>query len=244
MSIKTVRLAICALLFFMVSSSLCAQQSAAAANDATLADRHLENVKIEAQSLGSLLSDLSLYYDIPIGLEIALDDDQYAIYHIDFKKGTLSDLLNQFVAQHSQYTWEIKDDVVNVFPKNKFRDLLFGNLLETTINSFSVKQKTNCWVLAKSLADTPEIKRILEDNNTTYRGRSFTGAYIPQVGRNFTLDVSNATLKSILNKVIKESPTAKFWLITRNSSDQTVFLSFGARHEDVPLKNGLPVSFN
>jgi hypothetical protein len=37
-------------------------------------------------------------------------------------------------------------------------------------------------------------------------GRNFTGVYLPQLGRNFNLDLSNTTLESLLNKVIKESP--------------------------------------
>lgn len=226
---------LCILLWcFGLSSFFHTQTSAIADQDETLATRPLENVRIEAQGIGRLLSELSLSYNMPLGLEIALKDDEAATYQIDFKKGTLSDLLTQFVAQHDQYSWEIKDGVINVFPKDSDRDPLFGELLETKIRSFSVKQETNCWTLAQSLVATPEIKEVLEMKGATYRSRGFSGSYIPQLGRNFRLDVSNMTLKSILNKVAKESPTAKFWLLTRNSNDQTLSISFNARQEDSP----------
>lgn len=75
---------------------------------------------------------------------------------------------------------------------------------------------------------------MLATYGTSYRERNFRGGYIPQVGQNFALDVSNMTLRSTLNKVIKESPAARFWLVTRNS-DQTFFLSVGARFEDSPI---------
>lgn len=231
-------LGVCILvLLFGANNFSRAQKSAVAGKDDALAAKQLENVQIEAQSIGRLFADLSLSYDIPIGLEIALNDDESAIYHIDFKKGTLSELLTQFVARHDQYAWEITDGVVNVFPKDYHRDLLLEELLETKIGSFSIKEKTNCWTLVESLITTPEIKEILEIKKTTYRSRSFSGAYIPQLGRHFTLDVSNMQLKTILNKVTKESQTAKFWLITRNGNDQTLFIGLSARHEDFPPSN-------
>jgi hypothetical protein len=228
-------------LFFGANNFLYAQKFDPATKDADLAARLLENVQIESQSIGSLFSHLSLYYDIPIGLETALSDDEFATYQIDFKKGTLSDLLTRFVARYDKYDWEIKDGVVNVFPKGNQRNVLFKELLDTTISSFSVKENTSCVALIKSLLTTPEIKRILEINETTYRTPIPGGFGIQQVGRDFKLDVSNMTLKSILNKVIKESPTANFWLITRDSYDQALFVNLSARHEELPMKDGKPV---
>jgi len=209
-----------------------AREVAATQND--LATRSLENVRIEAQSVGALLEKLSLHYDIPVGFEAASNDDERVNYELDFKKGSLSDLLNEFVARHDQYAWEIRDGVVNIFPKDNYRDALFRDLLATQIDSFAVKKKTSCMELAKSLAATSEVRRVLAAHGTSYRERDFSGSYIPQVGQNFALDVSNMTLKSTLNKVIKESPAARFWLVTRNS-DQTFFLSVGARFEDSPI---------
>ncbi len=236
------RFAICVLVMFLGASNFYyAQKSAVVSKDGKLAVMQLENVQIEAQSIGRLFSKLSLFYNIPIGLETALNDDEFATYNIDFKKGTLSDLLTQFVSQHNYYIWEIQDGVVYIFPKNNYRDVLLSELLETKISSFSVKEETSCWMFVESLVDTLEIESVLKANGTTYRERNFSGAYIPQVGRNFTLDVSNTALKSILNKVVKESPKAKFWHITRNSYDQTVFIGLEARHENFPIKNKKPV---
>ena len=111
----------------------------------------------------------------------------------------LSDLLNEFVARHDQYAWEIKDGVVNIFPKENYRDALFRDLLEAQIDSFAVKKKTSCFELAKSLAATSEVRKVLAAYGTSYRERDFSGAYIPQVGHNFALNISNMTLKSMLN---------------------------------------------
>jgi hypothetical protein len=218
-----------------------AQQTAAAGKDRDLATMWLKDVRIEAQSIGSLFSDLSLSYDIPIGLELALNDDELMTYQIDFKKGTLADLLTQFVAQHDQYDWEIKDGVVNIFPKDNYRDVILDKLLEAEISSVVVKENTSCRALEESLVKTPEIKKILEDNGITHSGLNFSGGYFPQLGRHFSLAVSNMRLKSILNKVVKESPSAKIWLIKRYSNNQTFFIRLSARHEDFLPSNGKPV---
>jgi hypothetical protein len=228
-------------MFFVAVNFFYAQKSTEVKKACDVANMRLQNVKIEAQSIERLFTKLSLSYDIPIGLEVATNDDELATYSIDFKEGNLSDLLNQIIRDNSQYDWEIKDGVVNVFPKAGHRVLFFRELLETKISHFSIKEKTNCWLFVENLIATPEVKNILEINSINYSKRSFTGFYIPQLGENFVMNVSDSSLKSILNKVIKESPTAKIWLIKRYSHDpQTFFITVNARHSDFPMKNGEP----
>ena len=231
--LKAVRNPISSMLAFLLGASCFAVTQAQTRNSDNLAVMQLEKVQIDAQSIGSFFSELALSCNIPIGLEIASKQDESASYSINFEKGTLSELLTQFVIQHNQYTWEIREGVVNVFPKDDYRDGLFRGLLETEIAQFAVRENTSCAALAESLVTTPEIKKTLDASATRYRAPDFTGFYIPQTGRQFTLNVSNVTLKSILNKVVGHSPTARFWVITRNY-DGSLNLSFGARHEDSP----------
>lgn len=241
---KALKFFICVLvLVFGLNNFIYAQKTDVANKDEDLAIMQLDDVQIEAQSVRNLISSLSLSYNIPIGLEIAVNDNEFAMYEIDFKKGTLTDLLTQFVNQHNEYMWEIKDGVVNIFPKDGYRDSLFRVLLETNINSFSVREKTSCWNFEKSLGDAPEIKKILEDNGLIYSGSGIGGFYIQQLGRQFTFDASNMTMKAILNRVAKESPIAKFWSVKKYNDDQRLRLDVNSRHEDHPMKNGKPVLF-
>jgi hypothetical protein len=220
-------------LLFASNCLVVTQAQTQAGNDGDLAALQLEQVQIDAQSIGSFFSELALSSNIPIGLEIASKESNLGSYRIVFKKGTLSELLNQFVIQHNRYAWEIRDGVINVFPKDDYREALFTNLLETRIGRFTVRENTSCWTLAERLVSTPEMKKVLEANRTSYRPPDFSGFYIPQAGRHFKLDVSNVTLKSILNRVVEQSPTARFWVISRNY-DRSLNISFGARHEDSP----------
>jgi|SoiMetStandDraft_5_1073268.scaffolds.fasta_scaffold23403_1 hypothetical protein len=196
-----------------------------------LAVIQLENVQIKAHSIGSFFSTLALSSDIPIGLEIAFSKDTRTPYAVDFKKGTLSELLTQFVTEHTEYAWEIRDGAVNVFPKKGYRVALFEDLLKTRIGRFSVKENTSCAALVESLITTSEITKVLNVRGAKYRAPDLTGFYIPQVGRKFVLEVSNSTMKSILNRVVRLSPTAKFWVIATNS-DGSLNVSLAANHED------------
>jgi len=233
MSRKILPVAFLIVLLSPTDNRTCAQVIGAQDEDRILAQMQLENVKIEAQSIGQLFSHLSLVYNVPMGVEAALNDDESAIYHLNFKNVTLSDLLTAFVSDHREYSWQIKHGVVKVFPRESHRDAVLDKLLDLEISSFVVAKNTSCSDLAKSLVATPEGKRLLKDNKQSYRERNFTGFYFPQVGRQFTLRASNETLESILNRVIRESPSAKFWLVTMNGYDRTILLFLNARQEAV-----------
>lgn len=217
-----------------VVNSSSAQSTAAAGGNVDLAQMPLENVRIEVNGIDQFFANLSLGYDIPVGLEIARDEHEWTAYRIDFPKGTLSDLLKQFVAEYKQYAWEIKGGVVSVFPKDEYRDPLVRELLTTEIGRFSVKEKTSSWAFGRALVSTPEIRRILEQRGITYDAGYLGGVYIQQLGQQFTLDVSQMQLKSILDKVIKESPAARNWIMRNISSAQTLFLRVNAELEYTP----------
>jgi hypothetical protein len=221
----------------LAGDSSCAQSIGTKKQDNLLAQRQLDTVKIETQSIGQLFSDLSLSHNIPIAVEIALNDDESAIYRLNGIKTTLSHLLTAFVTEHPEYSWQIKDGVVKVFPNEDHRDVLLEKLLAVRVRSFAVAKDTSCSALAESLIATPEVRRLLDANRVSYRERNFTGFYFPQIGRTFSLKASNTTVESILNRVIRESPSARFWLVTRNSDDHTVLLTLNARLEAVFLNS-------
>ena len=113
-----------------------------------LSTAQLENVKIDTQNVVDFFADLSLTYDIPIGLEIATNENKSTRYYTQLeKRGHYAELLTQFVARYTQYTWKIEDGVVNVFPQDSYRDLLSKDLLAVKIERFSVKGKRVAGIL-------------------------------------------------------------------------------------------------
>ena len=110
-------------------------------------------------------------------------------------------------------------------------------LLKVQIKKFLVRENSSCWALEESLTNTVEVRKILQTYSLSRRGLNFSGAYFPQVGRHFKLNVTDTTVKSILNKVIRESPVAKIWLIKRYNANGTFDIRLNARHEDVCCAN-------
>ena len=194
----------------------------------------LENVHIRAQTVASFFSDLSLSYDVPIGLEIAANDSEFMVYDVEFKKGTVADLLNQFVKEHNLYTWQTVDGVINIFPKDNYRDLPIADLLKTRIASFKIEENTSCFRLVDSLLSTPEVQKQMAASGIEQSGLNFSGGYFPQLGRSFTLEVSDMTVRSILNKVVKDSPLARIWAAKKYGTRQEFFIRVNAHHPDAP----------
>jgi hypothetical protein len=182
----------------------------------------------------SLLADLALFYDIPIGLEVAMNGGEFGELRIDLKKATLAEVLDRFVAEHPKYRWEIRSEVVNVFPKEGHRDPILQQILSTEIAKFSIKEKTAPSDAETTLFATPELKSLITSYALTIPGWTFSGFYFPNLGRTFKLDTSNMEVRAILDDTIKGSPTARFWVITRNSRDHTISISFSATQEDAP----------
>jgi len=74
----------------------------------------------------------------------------------------------------------------------------------------------------------------LQQNLLTYDTGRFGGFYIQQLGQSFSLNLSNVQLKQILDRVVKESPVAKTWVIKRDAAMQKLSLNVKAGPEDPP----------
>lgn len=234
----TLKLAVCVLACVLSAPGHPAAQSSVGGDKGVdFAQLPLGETQVEIQGVDELFAYLSFTYNVPIGLEVAQDEDVRATYRLNFKKGKLSDLLTQFVTEHNRYAWRIDDGVVSVFPKDGHRDPLLRELLTTEVSNFSVKEKTTCVTFAQSLLNTPEVRKTLEGYGLTFDTGRFGGFYIQQLGQRFSLNFSEAQLKAILDRVIEESPTAKFWVVKRNRAMQELSLRVKAKIEDPPKFN-------
>ena len=83
-------------------------------------------------------------FNIPIGLEVSSADDLSITKSItiDIKDGTLEDVLQSIMNHNPLYSWEIRDNVVNVFPQEANRDLLLKQALETKLEKVSIHKET------------------------------------------------------------------------------------------------------
>jgi hypothetical protein len=213
------------------SNRIEAQTRAASRKNGELATRLIKKVELEGQ-LWNVLGRLALYYDIPLGLEISPDEQKSKRYRIELSEGTVADLMGQIISQNDRYDWLIENGVVNVFPRDKYRDAFLAELLTVQIRNFAVAKNSDCWTLQNDLVKTPEIKAVIDAHGMQATSADFSGFYIPQLGQSFSLKVSDITLKALLNRIITESPLARTWLISTDGSSRTVNLRVSARQNE------------
>ena len=123
-----------------------AQSRESSRKTSELATRLIKNVALEGQ-LSNLLTRLSLDYDIPLGAEISSDEQLSNRYRVELSAGTIADLMGQIISQNGRYDWLIENGVVNIFPRDKYRDAFVGELLAVRIGSFAVDKNSDCWKL-------------------------------------------------------------------------------------------------
>lgn len=204
-----------------------AQSRGSTRKNGDLASRLIRNVALEGQ-LWDLMTSLSLDYDIPLGLEISSDEKLSNRYRLELSEGTVADLMSQIIRQNERYDWSIENGVVNIFPRDKYRHAFLAELLRVRISSFAVNKNSDCWKLQDDLVNTREIKAVIDAHGMQI-GTNFSGFYIPQLGRNFSLKASEITLKALLNRIIKESPLARTWLISADNSSRILNLGMTSR---------------
>jgi hypothetical protein len=207
-----------------------AQNRDAGRKDRALATRRIKNVELEGR-LRDVLGRLSLDYDIPLGLEISSDEQLSNHYRVELSEGTIADLMGQIINQNERYDWLIENGVVNIFPRDKYRNALLAELLTVRIGSFTVDKNSDCWALQNDLINIPEIKAVIDAHGMQSYGADFSGFYIPQLGQNFSLTVSDISMKALLNRIIRESPLARTWIVNMDSSSRILTIRVNARQE-------------
>jgi hypothetical protein len=218
------RIIILLVTLFVGNSHIFKSQAVAIDRRESLADLPLGNVHIEKSNVPLLLSEIAFKYSVPIGVEVSPDDNLLKEGHIivQINGGTLKDVLDSVIAQVPIYTWDIEDEVINVFPRGN-REPLLKALLETQLQTLSIEEKTNRFKFREMLTQRPELKSIFDDYGVTPENQIFGTRDVAVLGRGFSFTVSNMKVKSILNRVIKESET-KYWIVNRSGPNKQYLL--------------------
>jgi hypothetical protein len=213
-------------------------------NRDALATRQVKDIHIKEQFFSQALSALALCADIPIGLELAAHQTASPV-KINFDHGTVAELMDLVVSQDDQYSWEFKDGVVNVFPKIGQREPAVAMMLSTRLGPVAIKPNTSTWTLEEELASRREFRPILRSHRLKASGSNPSGFYIPQLGKDLSLNIDPGDLRSTLNQVIFSSPTARFWSLgrvvyfnahrPRLTTERRIVLLFDARSDERPM---------
>ena len=191
----------------------------------TLVDKPVVEVNIQASNIHLALSKLANQYKLPIGLEVAADDDLLKERNLSvrLKAGTVKDVLDAVANQCPDYTWELNDEVINVFPKRPNRDPLLENILAVKLKAFAIEEGTARIEFTKAVVSSHELSSLLKANGLNVEYEIFSKHDIGALGRGFSVNVSHVTVKSLLNQVIKRSET-KYWLLNRYGENRQYLL--------------------
>lgn len=195
-------------------------------DDDDLTKKAVEEFQIENKNIQIVLSELAYKYDIPIGLEVAKNDDllqESNNLSIEIKQGTLKDIFDSIVVQNTRYTWTLEDGVVNFFPKELNKDIFLQKILDSKIENYSVKKGGSRIGFRNSIVESKEIKSILFAENVTTEEEIFSSRDLSPLGKNFHFEKTTIKVKDLLNQVIKVSET-KYWVITRYGENKQFLL--------------------
>jgi len=210
-------------LFLVIFTSTSFAQSEARGREKKPIEMAVTNLQIEAKNINQALAEIAYKYSVPISLEVAIDEDLSKGLSVQLKKGTLADVLDNIVKQKPSYTWEAMETTISVFPKTGFRDPLLQTVLEIRIDHFVVPKGTARITFQRALTQTPELKYVLASYRVRPLIEAFSSYEIKPFGRDFSLDVENVSVRSILDNVIKNSQT-KYWFINREGENREYLL--------------------
>jgi len=124
------------------------------------------------------------------------------------KDRSVRDLVNQILSADARYNWRKDDSIIELFPKGA-KD----PLLETVLTRFEVRA-VNRDEAIRALLRRVEVKRTLRQTNSSERTlRNLPGASENNLPR-FSVTMSNASVRSILNSILKASRSSN-WLFFR-----------------------------
>lgn len=192
-------------------------------NDKTLLDRKI-NLNLKKVSLFQACATLANLEGIPLGLEGATDFKIEGKENLVIKSGTLKEILDSIVKQEPNYIWEVRDGVINFYPVFS-RDKNIQTLLETKIKRFKLRKEEGRFGISEKINKLDEINKVLSSKQIKLN----IGVRSKRNGMDATtdIDMSNTDLRGILNKIIKNNNTSKFWSINRFEDDgEGIFLAF------------------
>src|SRR6266705_6243778 len=88
----------------------------------TAANKRVEGFHIKAFGVQEALRDIAQKQDLAIGVDAVLTERENKVV-LDFPGGTVTDLLNMFVAQSPGYRWRQDGGIIHVFRKDAYLSL-------------------------------------------------------------------------------------------------------------------------
>jgi len=149
---------------------------------------------------------------IPIGIEESVSSDASRYDRIvRVENGTLREILDSLVKQEKEYSWEIRNGAINIYPAQA-RDGVLKSFLETRVTSFILGKGEGRVAISQRIKNLGSIRSFLDSRTLV-----LSISTLPDVLLDNTtgMHAEETDLRGVLNEIIKTRPESKRWLIKR-----------------------------
>lgn len=189
------------LFLVLIGTFYCLPSASAQEANSRLLERPI-SLRLNKATILLAASTLAVEKRIPVGLQLSSAGNNEPNIDINVKDVPLLEVLNMIVQQTSVYAWEYRDGVINIFPARD-SDPFFKKLLETEISHF-IPKSNDKFEIEEALLNLPEVKRLMAAEKVT--AERFSYVYYPSIyANNADLSAQNIEMRSLLNKIIRES---------------------------------------
>jgi hypothetical protein len=171
-----------------------------------------------------VLGMLSVEKDVPIGIEFSTNEKNEPKLEIDVKNAPLVEVLNLIVQQEPTYVWEFRDGVINFIPVNE-RDSFFEKLLNTPVRRFVSPKGNDKFAIRDALLNLPEVDELITANGLE-ADRLGSPHRQSIYANDADLSANSTDLRSLLNKIIRESEHNSWTLKWADKKKKTFELGF------------------
>lgn len=211
-------------------------------SDSELRNRRI-SIRLENRTFADVAMYLMEKYDVAIGMEFSAADfgsrhfdftenlvpegDFLEVFErnraidpkawgvtVSFRDAPLADVMDAVVRQLKHYEWEIRDEVVNIYPKVE-RNQKYQELLDLKINRFRFPKGTRLSSLLNEVVALPELRQCLASNRINWS--MARRVRYSDLSRSLAQDLEfqNLTLRELLNKITRIKRGG--WILTRRT---------------------------
>ena len=152
---------------------------------------------------------------IPIGIEQPSSEAVKYEHTLNLKSGSLREILDSLVKQEPDFTWEIRDGVVNVYPIHA-RDEILKDLLNVKLQRISINLKENPQRLVDNIGNSEPLKSFLELKQVKLYS-AYLENFKPESIK--AIEATEIDLRGILNNIVKNSTGSKRWLVKSSKGE-------------------------
>jgi hypothetical protein len=170
-----------------------------------------------------------IYADAPGGVVKVADCNQMETYSFRPLDSSLRGVLDSIVSADPRYTWEVKDAVINVIPRNEL-----SPFLAVRISRFEILEVEPEQALSQMLA-IPEVQHAQLSLGRHLVNRVRAYPFCPQgcpakETKKISISLKDATVRETLNAIVRAHGSAVWWFQQWDCGGQKWFsLDLGAK---------------